>query len=97
MDVNENPYRPGAGTRPPVLRGRDDLFARFEGIVEHALRGRPGKSLVLLGLRGVGKTVLLNQFVSIAEQKGYSTGHNDERPGAGAVLLPGQTRKGRSG
>lgn len=75
MDVNENPYRPGAGTRPPVLRGRDDLFARFEGIVEHALRGRPGKSLVLLGLRGVGKTVLLNQFVSLAEQKGYSTGH----------------------
>ena len=79
MDANENPYRPGAGTKPPVLRGRDGLFARFDGIVEHALRRRPGKSLVLLGLRGVGKTVLLNQFASLAEQKGYSIGHMEAR------------------
>lgn len=79
MDVKVNPYRPGAGTKPPVLRGRDDLFGRFEVIIGHARNLRPGKSLMLLGLRGVGKTVLLNQFARIAEQQGYSVGHIEAR------------------
>lgn len=79
MDVKVNPYRPGAGTKPPVLRGRDDLFGRFEVIIGHARNLRPGKSMMLLGLRGVGKTVLLNQFARIAEQQGYSVGHIEAR------------------
>lgn len=87
MDATVNPYRPGAGTKPPVLRGRDDLFDRFEAIIGHALNQRPGKSLMLLGLRGVGKTVLLNQFSRIAEHKGYDVGHIEARESMDMPLL----------
>lgn len=62
MDRLDNPYRPGAGTRPPALIGRDDLIDGFGVTVRRALAGRPGKSYMPIGLRGVGKTVLLNRF-----------------------------------
>lgn len=70
MDELANPYRPGAGTRPPALIGRDDLIHRFGMSVRRAIAGRPGKSLMPIGLRGVGKTVLLNQFGEIAAHEG---------------------------
>ena len=70
MDALANPYRPGAGTAPPALIGRDDLIDRFGVTVRRALQGRPGKSLMPIGLRGVGKTVLLNRFAEISEQEG---------------------------
>jgi len=67
IDARLNPYRPGAGTRPPVLVGRDRLIQDFEICLDRVVGLRPGKSLMPLGLRGVGKTVLLNRFQEIAE------------------------------
>ena len=74
MDPLLNPYRPGAGTPPPALLGRDELIDEFGTTVRRALSGRPGKSLMPIGLRGVGKTVLLNRFSEIAEQEGIEVG-----------------------
>jgi len=70
MDENGNPYRPGAGTRPPALAGRDDLLRSFRVTVHRALRKQPGQSMLVTGLRGVGKTVLLLEFMRIAEGAG---------------------------
>ncbi|MEX0825362.1 MAG: ATP-binding protein [Acidimicrobiia bacterium] len=74
MDPLENPYRPGAGTSPPALVGRDELINSFGITIRRALRGLPDKSLMPTGLRGVGKTVLLNRFEEIARDEGYKTG-----------------------
>ena len=65
MDPLENPYRPGAGTSPPALIGRDELINNFAIAVRRTLGGRPGKSVMPIGLRGVGKTVLLNRFADL--------------------------------
>lgn len=70
MDPARNPYRPGAGTRPPVLSGRDEFVDQFGAMMRLAMDGRPGKSVMPTGLRGVGKTVLLNQFRDIATHEG---------------------------
>ncbi|WP_419926021.1 ATP-binding protein [Candidatus Poriferisocius sp.] len=83
MDRFENPYRPGAGSAPPALVGRDDLIGDFEITMRRALDRRPGKSCVLLGLRGVGKTVLLNRFSRIAEQQGVKVGFIEASEGRG--------------
>ncbi len=69
MDPGANPYRPGAGTSPPALIGRDPLIEQFRITVDRAVRHRPGKSVMPIGLRGVGKTVLLNRFQDVAEDK----------------------------
>jgi AAA ATPase domain len=74
MDELTNPYRPGAGTRPPALLGRDALIDHFTLTVRRARAGRPGKSLMPIGLRGVGKTVLLNRFAEIAEREDFVVG-----------------------
>ncbi len=71
MDDLTNPYRPGAGAPPPALIGRDDLINRFGIVLRRALTGRPGKSIMPIGLRGVGKTVLLNRFSEIATAEGF--------------------------
>ena len=71
MDELSNPYRPGAGAQPPALIGRDELIHRFGVTLRRALAGKPGKSLMPIGLRGVGKTVLLNRFSEIAENEGF--------------------------
>ena len=60
MDPVRNPYAPGAGQRPPELAGPRRELAAFEVVLERVARGRPERSIVLTGLRGVGKTVLLN-------------------------------------
>lgn len=70
MDELANPYRPGAGSPPPALIGRDELLDRFGITVRRAVAGRPGKSVMPIGLRGVGKTVLLNRFGEIAGHEG---------------------------
>ena len=72
MDELTNPYRPGAGARPPALIGRDQLIHQFGVTIRRAAAGRPGKSLMPTGLRGVGKTVLLNRFAEIAAAEGWS-------------------------
>lgn len=70
MDPILNPYAPGAGTPPPELAGRDELISRARIALERTRRGLPAKSLVLLGLRGVGKTVLLNRIADDAASAG---------------------------
>ncbi len=69
MDPVRNPYAPGAGQRPPELAGRDREIGQFEIVLERVAKGRPERSMVLTGLRGVGKTVLLNTFKSMAMQR----------------------------
>ncbi len=68
MDRRNNPYAPGAGLQPPELAGRDTLIETATIDMERALAGRPTKGMMLLGLRGVGKTVLLNRLVAIANR-----------------------------
>src|SRR3712207_8839014 len=80
MDPVRNPYAPGAGQRPPELAGRDEQLAAFDVVLERVARGRPERSLVLTGLRGVGKTVLLNALRSAAVRKGWGTGKLEARP-----------------
>ena len=73
MDRRNNPYVPGAGLQPPELAGRDRLLSDASIDMDRILSGRPAKGLILLGLRGVGKTVLLNRLRSIAGEKGFHT------------------------
>jgi hypothetical protein len=80
MDPVRNPYAPGAGQRPPELAGRDREISQFEVVLERIARGRPERSMVLTGLRGVGKTVLLNTFRSMALQRLWGTGKIEARP-----------------
>lgn len=70
MDPIRNPYAPGAGTRPPAMVGRDDLREAARIALERIRLGRPSKSIVMVGLRGVGKTVLLDQIAEDAEASG---------------------------
>lgn len=62
MDPILNPYTPNAGARPDALVGRDDQLATFEVLLGRIARGRPEQSMIITGLRGVGKTVLLGRF-----------------------------------
>jgi hypothetical protein len=80
MDPVRNPYAPGAGQRPPELAGRDVELSAFDVVLERIAHGRPERSLVLTGLRGVGKTVLLNQLRSQAISRGWGTGKIEARP-----------------
>ena len=74
MDPFKNPFRPGAGTPPPALIGRDELIEKYSVALRRTLSGRPGKSVMPIGLRGVGKTVLLNRFEQLARESGIQTG-----------------------
>jgi len=80
VDPVRNPYAPGAGQRPPELAGRDRELAAFDVVLERVAHGRPERSLVLTGLRGVGKTVLLNALRSAAGQRLWGTGKLEARP-----------------
>ena len=80
MDPIRNPYAPGAGQRPPELAGRDEQLAAVRRRARAGGRGRPERSLVLTGLRGVGKTVLLNALRGQAVRKGWGTGKLEARP-----------------
>lgn len=80
MDPVRNPYAPGAGQRPPELAGRDRELEQFDVVLERIARGRPERSLVLTGLRGVGKTVLLNALRSQAIKRLWGTGKIEARP-----------------
>lgn len=62
MDPVRNPFAPGAGTRPPDLAGRDELRERVRIAIDRIRLGRPAKSILMVGLRGVGKTVLLDRM-----------------------------------
>jgi hypothetical protein len=73
MDPIKNPYAPGAGTPPPELAGRDDLRETVRIVLERVRAGRPTKSVLMVGLRGVGKTVLLDRLREDAETVGIQT------------------------
>ncbi|GAA5159297.1 ATP-binding protein [Ornithinimicrobium tianjinense] len=83
MDPIRNPYAPGAGQRPPELAGRDEQLDRFQVVLERIQRGRPERSMILTGLRGVGKTVLLNALRSTAVRARWGTGKYEARPEQG--------------
>jgi hypothetical protein len=87
VDPIRNPYAPGAGQRPPELAGRDRELRQFEVTLERIAAGRPDRSMVLSGLRGVGKTVLLNALRSIAVGRAWGTGKIEARPDQ-SVRLP---------
>jgi AAA ATPase domain len=80
VDPIRNPYAPGAGQRPPELAGRDRELKQFEVTLERVAAGRPERSMVLSGLRGVGKTVLLNALRSLAVNRAWGTGKLEARP-----------------
>lgn len=82
MDPVQNPYTPGAGTRPPALVGRDPELDRFQVFVRRVHARRPEKGLIITGLRGVGKTVLLNTFADIAESEGFITANSEMTEGS---------------
>jgi hypothetical protein len=71
MDPRLNPFAPGAGTPPPALAGRDKLIENAAIALDRIRSGRAAKSLILVGLRGVGKTVLLNRLRNDAEASGH--------------------------
>lgn len=71
MDPVHNPFAPGAGSRPPALTGRDEIIDHARLALKRIAAGRHAKSMMLLGLRGVGKTVLLVRVGEIAEDEGY--------------------------
>ena len=62
MDPGLNPYTPNAGAKPPALVGRDDELDAFDVLLARLQRGRAERSVLVTGLRGVGKTVLLGAF-----------------------------------
>lgn len=71
MDAKTNPYAPGAGTQPPELTGRDAILADADVTFARILNGRAERGMFMTGLRGVGKTVLLNRLRTMAEGQGY--------------------------
>ncbi|WP_261641887.1 ATP-binding protein [Erwinia mallotivora] len=73
MDPILNPYSPGAGHQPPELAGRDTLRQRVHIAIARIKAGRAAKSILMIGLRGVGKTVLLEQMRKDAEAQGAQT------------------------
>ncbi|MBI3437995.1 MAG: ATP-binding protein [Proteobacteria bacterium] len=73
MQATHNPYNPGAGVPPPELAGRDALMEQARVAIARAKAGRAAKSAIMLGLRGVGKTVLLNAFEALADEQGCQT------------------------
>lgn len=73
MDPIKNPFSPGAGTPPPELVGRDSILEEARILLGRVKLKRPEKSMLLTGLRGVGKTVLLNEIERLAVAEGYHT------------------------
>jgi hypothetical protein len=73
MDPVRNPFAPGAGNPPPELAGRADVLSAIDVSLQRIAIGRPTQSSILVGLRGVGKTVLLVRSKEMAEKHGYKT------------------------
>jgi hypothetical protein len=71
MDKAKNPFSPGAGTQPPELTGRSAILGRSQTVLQRIRNGRHDRSSILFGLRGVGKTVLLNRIQKLADDHGY--------------------------
>ena len=90
MDPIKNPFSPGAGAPPPELVGRDPVLEQARILLGRVKQKRPEKSLLLTGLRGVGKTVLLNDIERMAKGAGYQTillEAHEEKP-LGELIYP---------
>ena len=85
MDPINNPYTPNAGSRPQALAGRDQELEQFRVLVGRLKRGATEQSMVIRGLRGVGKTVLLNAFDDRAESEGFLTFYHEMTPDSSLV------------
>lgn len=81
MDPYRNPYTPGAGSRPMALTGRDGEIERFEIALGRLSQGVPEQAIAIHGLRGVGKTVLLNKLEECAIEMGWTTCFGEIRRG----------------
>jgi len=90
MDPRRNPYAPGAGTPPPELAGRDEVIERAAIALDRIRAGRSARSIILHGLRGVGKTVLLNHMRLNAEARGFASARIEvpEDRSLPAILAP---------
>jgi len=90
MDPVRNPFAPGAGNQPPELAGREVIVEDARIAIERALLCKPSRSHMFLGLRGVGKTVLLNAVESLASQRGHVTSviEAPETQSLSELLLP---------
>src|SRR5205823_11657022 len=90
MDPVKNPFSPGAGAPPPELVGREAILEQARVLLARVKEKRPEKSILLTGLRGVGKTVLLNEIERLAARIGYRTvsveAHEDKT--LAALLVP---------
>src|SRR4051794_7372263 len=73
MRPHDNPYTPNAGARPPALVGRDAQLEAFEVLLDRLRRGHTEQSMMITGLRGVGKTVLLGALEERARGRGWTT------------------------
>lgn len=104
MDPLKNPFSPGAGAPPPELAGRDPVLERARILLDRVKQKRPEKSMLLTGLRGVGKTVLLNEIERLASADDYRTiqieAHEDKQLGVligpylRQLLQPESARRG---
>ncbi|MDO8271923.1 MAG: ATP-binding protein [Gammaproteobacteria bacterium] len=91
---DKNPFSPGAGSPPPELAGRENVLEQARVLLGRTKAGRPEKSLLLTGLRGVGKTVLLNEIERIAQDSGFRTILVEAHEGKSlAVLLAPHLRR----
>lgn len=90
MDPVRNPFAPGAGSQPPELAGRQLIIEDARVALERALRGKSSRAQMFLGLRGVGKTVLLNAVETMARDRGHLTSMigAPENKSLGEQLLP---------
>lgn len=98
MDPYINPFAPGAGSRPPELAGRDEILNAAKISCGRTLRERSARSIMLLGLRGTGKTVLLNEIGKIAREQGLivSKFESPERETLARLLYPEMRKVMRS-
>lgn len=98
MDPYRNPFAPGAGSRPPELAGRDATLEAARISCGRAINGRSARSIMLLGLRGTGKTVLLNEIGKIAQEEGLlvSKVESPERESLARLLYPEMRKVMRS-
>lgn len=85
MDPIHNPYTPNAGSRPQALAGRDQELEQFRVLVGRLKRGATEQSMIIRGLRGVGKTVLLNAFEDRAESEGFLSYYHELTPDSSLV------------
>lgn len=90
MDAVKNPFAPGAGSSPPELAGRDSILNDMQTALARLRQGTSQRSIILVGLRGVGKTVLLNRIREIAEEKHIRALHIEahEEKSLPALLIP---------